>query len=236
MALPELRGKSNILELYHVEELSKELPPRAEGYAWTLAFTTSQMGFSLKSLYRSLSNNEGPVLLVIKDTERHIFGAFCSCNLQPSESFYGTGETYLFSFIPRQSQFQQQQQQQLASGANNRNNIKKNNNNNYSSIDINASSTISRNSSGSVSNSGSKDSVEAQQPQLMRFPWTGDNQYFIKGDSDSLVIGAGEGNFGLWLDEDLYHGTTHSCKTFNNLPLTSKEDFVIVALECWIFL
>lgn len=172
--LPELRGKSDILELHHIRELSNYLPPRAEGYAWTLAFTTTHMGFSLRSLYRSLSKYEGPVLLMIKDTEQVVFGAFCSCNLQPSESFYGTGETYLFTFKSLQD--------------------------------------------------------------FIRFPWTGDNQYFIKGDSDSLVIGAGEGNFGLWLDEDLYHGTTHYCKTFNNAPLTNKEDFVVCALECWCFL
>lgn len=170
--LPELHGKSDILEQQHIKELSKFLPARAEGYAWTLAFTTSQMGFSLKSLYRSLAKYEGPVLLIIKDSENVVFGCFCSCSLQASECFYGTGETYLFTF---------------------------------------------------------KSQV------FKRFHWTGDNCYFIKGNTDSLVLGAGEGNFGLWLDEDLYHGTTHSCKTFNNEPLTNHEDFVVCALECWCF-
>lgn len=171
--LPDLHGKSDILEQQHIRELSGFMPARAEGYTWTLAFTTSQMGFSLKSLYRSLSRYEGPVLLIIKDTENVVFGAFCSCSLQTSESFYGTGETYLFTF--KQSIFE-------------------------------------------------------------RYPWTGDNQYFIKGNLDSIVVGAGDGNFGLWLDEDLYHGTTHSCKTFNNQPLSNKEDFIVSALECWCFI
>lgn len=171
--LPDLHGKSDILEQMHIRELSKFLPPRAECHAWTLAFTTSQMGFSLKSLYRSLAKYEGPVLLVIKDSENVVFGVMCSCNLQQSECFYGTGETYLFTF---------------------------------------------------------KSSI------FRRYHWAGDNQYFIKGNSDSLVVGAGEGNFGLWLDEDLYHGTTNSCRTFNNEPLTNHEDFVVCALECWCFI
>jgi len=173
--LPDLHGKSDILEQHHVRELSKSLSARAEGYAWTLAFTTSQMGFSLKSLYRSLAKYEGPVLLVIKDTENVVFGAFCSCSLLPSESFYGTGETYLFTF-------------------------------------------------------------KSNPTQIKRYPWTGDNLYFINGNSESIVVGAGDGAFGLWLDQDLYHGSTHCCKTFNNEPLTNHEDFVVSALECWCFL
>lgn len=176
--LPDLHGKSDILELQHIRELSRFLPARAEGYAWTLAFTTTHMGFSLKSLFRSLSKYEGPVLLIIKDTEHVVFGAFCSCSLKPSESFYGTGETYLFTFKASHN----------------------------------------------------------QQTQFRRYSWTGDNLYFIKGNSDSLAFGAGDGNFGIWLDEDLYHGSTHSCKTFNNEPLTNHQDFVVSTLECWCFL
>lgn len=183
LPLPELHGKSDILEQSHIRELSMFLPARAEGYAWTLAFTTTNMGFSLKSLYRSLSKYEGPVLLIIKDTEDAVFGAFCSCSLRPSESFYGTGETYLFKF----------------------------------------SSVVSSSSSNPIT-------------QFKRFQWTGDNLYFIKGNLDSLVLGAGEGSFGLWLDEDLYHGTTHPCRTFNNEPLTNHEDFVVKVIECWCFM
>lgn len=170
--LPDLNGKSDILEHHHVKELSRYLSARAEGYTWSLAFTTSHMGFSLKSLYRSLSQYEGPILLVIKDSNNVVFGAFCSCSLQQSDSFYGTGETYLFTF---------------------------------------------------------KD-------KFRRYPWTGDNLYFIKGNADSVVVGAGDGNFGLWLDEDLFHGATHKCKTFNNEILTKTEDFVVTTLECWYFI
>lgn len=192
ISLPDLNGKSDILEQQHIRELSRFLPARAEGYAWTLAFNAATMGFSLKSLYRSLSKYEGPVLLIIKDTESIVFGAFCSCSLQQSESFYGTGETYLFTFKPQQqhqSTPSNQQQQHQSTSA-----------------------------------------------HFKRYPWTGDNLYFIKGNTDSIAIGAGEGNFGLWLDEDLYHGTTHSCKTFNNESLTNHQDFVVSALECWCFL
>ena len=43
------------------------------------------------------------------------------------------------------------------------------------------------------------------------------------------------GNFGLWLDEDLYHGRSNRCETYDNDVLTDAEDFVVKAFEAWIF-
>ncbi|CAG10471.1 unnamed protein product, partial [Tetraodon nigroviridis] len=82
-------------------KLSKELPPRTIGHSWTLAYSTSRHGASLKTLYRKLSASDSPVLIVIKDALDEIFGAFLSHPLRPSETFYGTGETFLFMLHPR---------------------------------------------------------------------------------------------------------------------------------------
>lgn len=71
--------------------------------------------------------------------------------------------------------------------------------------------------------------------QVKVYRWSGINTFFIKGDSRCLAIGGGDGLFGLWLDEDLYHGRSHSCKTFNNETLSSKEDFICRGLEAWAF-
>ncbi|XP_070834949.1 nuclear receptor coactivator 7 isoform X2 [Chaetodon trifascialis] len=92
---------SHILEASHVRELCKELPPRTVGHAWQLAYSTSRHGASLKSLYRKLSATDSPVLIVIKDALDEIFGAFLSHPLRLSETFYGTGETFLFMLHPR---------------------------------------------------------------------------------------------------------------------------------------
>lgn len=43
------------------------------------------------------------------------------------------------------------------------------------------------------------------------------------------------GEFGLWLDGDLYHGRSHSCKTFGNPMLSKKEDFYVQDIEIWTF-
>ncbi|XP_070776155.1 nuclear receptor coactivator 7 [Enoplosus armatus] len=92
---------SRILEASHVRELCKELPPRTVGHTWQLAYSTSRHGSSLKSLYRKLSATDSPVLIVIKDALDEIFGAFLSHPLRLSETFYGTGETFLFMLHPR---------------------------------------------------------------------------------------------------------------------------------------
>lgn len=226
--LPDLHGKSEILEQKHVKELSSHMPARAEGYSWSLAFTTSTMGYSLPSLYRSLSRYEGPVLLIIKDSEGNIFGAFSSCSLKPSESFYGTGETYLFSFkqeinhATSSSETSSSSPSSMATAA--------------TSADTTNIIKHSNNENNQCNISNNNNSIVMDPFVFNRFTWTGDNMYFIKGNTDSLAFGAGDGNFGLWLDEDLYHGSTHNCKTFNNKPLTNHQDFVVCILECWCFL
>ncbi|XP_050307313.1 oxidation resistance protein 1 isoform X4 [Anthonomus grandis grandis] len=169
---PDLIGKTEILTDEHRESLCRHLPARAEGYAWTLVFSTSQHGFSLNSMYRKMYKLESPILLVIQDTDNNVFGALTSCALHVSDHFYGTGESLLFRFTPH----------------------------------------------------------------FQVYNWTGENLYFIKGNNESLSIGAGDGKFGLWLDGDLYLGRTETCKTYGNDPLTPKVDFVVKTLECWAFI
>ncbi|XP_067014098.1 TLD domain-containing protein 2 isoform X7 [Anabrus simplex] len=170
--IPDLVGTTEILSEEHRKQLSRHLPARAEGYVWTLVFSTSQHGFSLNSMYRKMNRLESPILMVIEDTEQNVFGALTSCSLKVSDHFYGTGESLLFRFTP----------------------------------------------------------------EFQVFNWTGDNMYFIKGNNESLAIGAGDGKFGLWLDGDLYQGRTEACDTYGNEPLSPQQDFVVKTLECWAFI
>uniref|UniRef100_A0A8C5GX10 TLDc domain-containing protein n=1 Tax=Gouania willdenowi TaxID=441366 RepID=A0A8C5GX10_GOUWI len=86
-------------------QLCKELPARTIGLTWQLAYSVSRHGSSLKSLYRHLSSTESPILIIIKDAHDEMFGAFLSHPLRPSETFYGTGETFLFMLHPRFKSF-----------------------------------------------------------------------------------------------------------------------------------
>ncbi|XP_061633046.1 oxidation resistance protein 1a isoform X2 [Phyllopteryx taeniolatus] len=168
---PNLKEPSDLLEADQIEKLARNLPPRTIGYPWTLAFGTSKHGMSIKTLYRAMQGQDTPVLMVIKDSDGQVFGALASEPFKVSDGFYGTGETFLFTF----------------------------------------------------------------NPEFEVYKWTGDNMFFIKGDMDSLAFGGGSGEFGLWLDGDLYHGRSHSCKTFGNPMLSKKEDFYVQDIEIWAF-
>ncbi|XP_030014531.1 nuclear receptor coactivator 7 isoform X2 [Sphaeramia orbicularis] len=167
--LPVLSDHSHLMDDHHLERLVVQMPPRTQGYPWHLAYSTAVHGSSLKTLYRNMAGLDSPVLLVIKDMQKKVFGAFCSDPFRVSKYCYGTGETFLFSF----------------------------------------------------------------NPDFQSYRWSGENSYFVSGNMESLQIGGGGGGFGLWLDADLYHGSSFSCPTFHNAPLSTQEDFIVQDLEVW---
>ncbi|XP_065690029.2 nuclear receptor coactivator 7 isoform X3 [Patagioenas fasciata] len=169
--LPVLKHHSALLENMHIEQLARRLPARVQGYPWRLAYSTLEHGTSLKTLYRKSASLDSPVLLVIKDMDNQIFGAYATHPFRFSDHYYGTGETFLYTFSPN----------------------------------------------------------------FKVFKWSGENTYFINGDTSSLELGGGGGRFGLWLDADLYHGRSNSCSTFNNDILSKQEDFIIQDVEVWTF-
>uniref|UniRef100_A0A8C6RNQ1 Oxidation resistance protein 1 n=1 Tax=Nannospalax galili TaxID=1026970 RepID=A0A8C6RNQ1_NANGA len=159
---PNLSDPSDLLLPDQIEKLTKHLPPRTIGYPWTLVYGTGKHGTSLKTLYRTMTGLDTPVLMVIKDSDGQVFGALASEPFKVSDGFYGTGETFVFTFCP---------------------------------------------------------------------------EFEVRnGEADNLVVFMYyRGEFALWLDGDLYHGRSHSCKTFGNRTLSKKEDFFIQDIEIWAF-
>ncbi|XP_075124078.1 nuclear receptor coactivator 7 isoform X3 [Leptodactylus fuscus] len=98
--LPDLKQKSILLDDAHIEKLAPRLPARVQGYPWHLAYSTQQHGTSLKTLYRNLCSVDSPVLLVVKDMDNQVFGAYATHPFRLSDHYYGTGETFLFNFNP----------------------------------------------------------------------------------------------------------------------------------------
>ncbi|XP_048209989.1 nuclear receptor coactivator 7 isoform X3 [Perognathus longimembris pacificus] len=98
--LPILQPHSALLENMHIEQLAHRLPARVQGYPWRLAYSTIEHGTSLKTLYRKSASLDSPVLLVIKDMDNQIFGAYATHPFKFSDHYYGTGETFLYTFSP----------------------------------------------------------------------------------------------------------------------------------------
>ena len=65
------------------------------------------------------------------------------------------------------------------------------------------------------------------------WPWVPDNLTILSIEVPYFNF---RGLFGLWFDEDLYHGRSNKCETFNNDILTETEDFVLKAFEAWAFI
>eukprot|EP00066_Takifugu_rubripes_P003441 XP_003966006.2 PREDICTED: nuclear receptor coactivator 7 isoform X1 [Takifugu rubripes] len=166
---PVLVVQSQLLHDHHTKTLAAHMPARTQGYSWQLVYSTAVHGSSLKTLYRKMAGLDSPVLLVIKDMHKKVFGAFSSDPFRVSKSCYGTGETFLFNF----------------------------------------------------------------NPDFKVYRWSGKNTYFVSGDLESLQIGGGGGGFGLWLDADLYHGSSFSCPTFSSPSLSTHKDFIVQDVEVW---
>ncbi|NXS13116.1 TLDC2 protein, partial [Neodrepanis coruscans] len=83
-----------------LSQLGPHLPSRLIQQPWHLLYSTGRDGFSLRTLYRRGGQQGSPALLLIRDTEAQAFGAFSSSPIRCSSGFYGTGETFLFSFSP----------------------------------------------------------------------------------------------------------------------------------------
>jgi hypothetical protein len=57
-------------------QLCYNLPARAEGCPWYLIYSSDKHGFSLHTLYRSMSRTDAPSLLVVKDDSNQVILIF----------------------------------------------------------------------------------------------------------------------------------------------------------------
>lgn len=94
---PQLSTPSDILSLTQLRELHNSLPYYHQYGNFNLAFSISKDGCALKTFYSKMEGIHDS-LLVIQDDSGNIFGAYASEEYQPLGKFYGTGETFLFTF------------------------------------------------------------------------------------------------------------------------------------------
>ncbi|ODQ78069.1 hypothetical protein BABINDRAFT_172514 [Babjeviella inositovora NRRL Y-12698] len=75
--------------------------------------------------------------------------------------------------------------------------------------------------------------------QFKAFPYTGENDFLIYSNRNSIAIGSGgtdnlTNQFGLWIDADIENGYSHPCLTFGNECLSDAgKKFKIYGLEVW---
>jgi hypothetical protein len=102
--------------------------------------------------------------------------------------------------------------------------------------------TIQAASDPSLPPTASSNSLQPPQappsPQSIRFkafPYSGVNEYYMLCEAHYLSIGAGDGRYGLWLDDALERGHSSTCLTFGNERLSDEgEKFGVLGVEIWV--
>ncbi|KAL3308839.1 hypothetical protein Ciccas_012624 [Cichlidogyrus casuarinus] len=213
----------------------QNLPAEAEGLNWSLTFSTTRDGFSLKNFYRHAtaaldpdfdhskrrSNSESvptttnpnahssnrPCLLLIKDEDQNIFGACLNTHpyIAPGR-FYGNGACFVFR---------------------------------WKELSLLAEESHSSTEEFTQEELHHEEMHKDDADKLIhfeKFAWAQDSEncFFVNGEAESLTVGCSDE--ALRLDEQLLHGTTGQCATFNSPPLNPNTHFRISALELWTFL
>eukprot|EP00450_Noctiluca_scintillans_P014590 CAMPEP_0194523322 /NCGR_PEP_ID=MMETSP0253-20130528/58178_1 /TAXON_ID=2966 /ORGANISM="Noctiluca scintillans" /LENGTH=303 /DNA_ID=CAMNT_0039367847 /DNA_START=287 /DNA_END=1198 /DNA_ORIENTATION=+ len=71
---------------------------------WVLKYTPKADGVSFATMYRNVGLR-AKTLVVVEDSEGYIFGGFAPETWEPRGKFYGSGESFVFSFINKQFHF-----------------------------------------------------------------------------------------------------------------------------------
>ncbi|SPQ98053.1 unnamed protein product (mitochondrion) [Plasmodiophora brassicae] len=93
-------GDSHIVTRAELVDLIRRVPVRHHFDEWRRLYTLTEDGMSLSAMYRAVQN--APVaVLVIQDNGRKRFGAFVSDRIHVRPSYFGTGEAFVFQYVPR---------------------------------------------------------------------------------------------------------------------------------------
>ena len=95
--LPKLDVPSEIFTSIQLKELHSKLPSYHQYTNLKRIFTISVDGCALRSFYTKCEKVNNSII-VVKDDEGNVFGAYASESFAPKFTFYGTGECFLFTF------------------------------------------------------------------------------------------------------------------------------------------
>ncbi|CAH0475853.1 unnamed protein product [Peronospora belbahrii] len=93
----KLLDTSRILTREHVAHIGNALPITSQLCRWYCIYSVASNGSALET-FLLLAKRQRPTLLVIKDAEGNVFGGFASDEWHHAFHYYGTGESFLFSF------------------------------------------------------------------------------------------------------------------------------------------
>lgn len=94
---PLLSSPSCILSELMALRLRVHLTSLHQIKKWQCIYSSANMGFSY-SLLLSSCHGQFPTLLVVMDSAHYVFGGFAASAWEPNKTYFGTGDSFLFSF------------------------------------------------------------------------------------------------------------------------------------------
>lgn len=95
---------SEILTPERLGKLHADLPRKMKSRKMDLLYSSAEHGFSLNTLFRQC-RDMGPSVMVIQDQTGCVFGGFASEFWRPEKGYFGTGESFVFTFHPHYRRF-----------------------------------------------------------------------------------------------------------------------------------
>ncbi|KAL2752209.1 hypothetical protein ACRALDRAFT_1078240 [Sodiomyces alcalophilus JCM 7366] len=239
------------------EEIRIMLPERLRIVEdWELIYSLEQDGASLSTLYQKAAKVQGQrvgFVLVARDEVGGTFGGYLSEYPRPTPGYFGNGECFLW----RVSTLSGLPPPPSADTANASRSTTISNPTPSNSTNTETSHTsappdlLTSAPTGVPAEKGSqktetlappaedpKRSVSPATAESLRFkafPYSGVNEYYINCETGFLSMGAGDGHYGLWLDDSLERGRSGRSQTFGNEPLSDEgEKFGILGVELWV--
>lgn len=239
------RGKSRLLSKSVAEEIRLLIPPRLQLVDhWQLTYSLEQDGSTLSTLYGQNEQHRGKrggFVLVVRDAEGGIFGAYLSDPPRPQSHYFGSGECFLWrafklpalpdlSSLPPPPSEDTTNLGRMTTIALSRNSS--------------AASLASLKPASGAATNGSTNGNSLKPPaggmatperiRFKAFPYTGENDFCVFAQSDYLSVGGGDGHYGLWLDANLNKGVSETCPTFGNERLSDEGvKFDVLGVELW---
>jgi len=203
---PDTAADARLLTPVIAEEIRIMVPTRLSlSDEWNLVYSLEQDGASLATLYDKCDAYRGRrvgFVLVVKDCEGGIFGAYLSDVPHPAPKYFGTGECFLWrasvlaSLPPPPSE-------------------------DTSKLTTRVTTLPAAPHTPSI--------------RFKAFPYSGVNEYYMLCEQHFLSLGAGDGKYGLWLNDALEKGISSACDTYGNERLSDEgEKFGVLGVEVWV--
>ncbi|KAL0939464.1 oxidation resistance protein [Colletotrichum truncatum] len=213
-------ASARLLGIGVAEEIRIMLPERLRIIEdWKLVYSLEQDGASLATLYQKAAAYQGRrvgFVLVVRDDAGGTFGAYLSEYPHPAPKYFGNGECFLW----RASTLTPLPPPPSADTTN-----------------LTRSTTVASPTRPTFAEDDrpQPSPTPSESIRFKAFPYSGVNDYYINCETGFLSVGAGDGHYGLWLDDSLDRGHSGRSQTFGNEPLSDEgEKFGVLGVELWV--